>query len=95
MEHRILTDRDVWTLVAAGHLNLRGAVLDGVNQETATAVLDVNQQAKLDGLRAALVVLAAVALLALFAARRISTQQTGSTTGVAFGLPGAPGTQER
>jgi hypothetical protein len=58
-----------------------GAVLAGVNQETATAVLDVNQQAKLDGLRAALVVLAAVALLALFAARRISTQQTGSTTG--------------
>jgi hypothetical protein len=52
-----------------------------VNQETATAVLDVNQQARLDGLRAALVVLAAVALLALFAARRISTQQTGSTTG--------------
>jgi EmrB/QacA subfamily drug resistance transporter len=59
------------------------AALDqaGVSQETTTAVLEVNQQARLDGLRAALVVLAGVALLALFAARRIPTQQPGSTPG--------------
>ena len=50
-----------------------------VSEETATAILEVNQQARLDGLRAALVVLAVVALLALFAARRIPTQQPGST----------------
>ena len=29
MESRILSDRDVWMLVAAGHLNLRGADLSG------------------------------------------------------------------
>jgi MFS family permease len=53
----------------------------GVSEETATAALEANQQARLDGLRAALVVLALVALLALFAARRIPTQQPGSTPG--------------
>ena len=52
-----------------------------VSEETATAALEANQQARLDGLRAALVVLALVALLALFAARRIPTQQPGSTPG--------------
>jgi hypothetical protein len=50
-----------------------------VSGEVATAILEVNQQARLDGLRAALVVLAVAALLALFAARRIPTQQPGST----------------
>jgi MFS family permease len=50
-----------------------------VSGDTATAVLEANQQARLDGLRAALVVLAGVALLALFAARRIPTEQPGST----------------
>ena len=49
-----------------------------VNEETATAALEANQQARLDGLRAALVVLAGIALLALFSARRIPTQQPGS-----------------
>jgi hypothetical protein len=59
------------------------AALDraGVSEETATAVLAVNRQARLDGLRTALVVLALVALLALFAARRIPTQQPGSAPG--------------
>jgi hypothetical protein len=52
-----------------------------VSEETATAALEANQQARLDGLRAALVVLALVALLALFAARRIPIQQPGSTPG--------------
>jgi MFS family permease len=49
-----------------------------VSEETATAALKANQQARLDGLRAALVVLALIALLALFSARRIPTQQPGS-----------------
>jgi Na+/melibiose symporter-like transporter len=59
------------------------AALDqaGISQETASAVLKVNQQARLDGLRAALVVLAAIAVLALFAGRRIPTQQPGSAPG--------------
>jgi Na+/melibiose symporter-like transporter len=54
---------------------------DGVREETATAALEANRQARLDGLRAALVVLALIALLALFAARRIPTQQPGSAPG--------------
>jgi hypothetical protein len=49
-----------------------------VSEEVATAALEANQQARLDGLRAALVVLALAALLALFAARRIPTAQPGS-----------------
>jgi MFS family permease len=49
-----------------------------VSEETATAALEANQQARLDGLRAALVVLALVALVALFSARRIPTAQPGS-----------------
>lgn len=59
------------------------AVLDkaGLSEEASKAILDVNQQARLDGLRAALVVLAAIALLALFAARRIPTEQPGSAPG--------------
>ena len=59
------------------------AALDraGVNQETTTAILEVNQEARLDGLRSALVILAGIALLALFAARRIPTQQPGSDSG--------------
>jgi hypothetical protein len=49
-----------------------------VSEEVATAALEANQQARLDGLRAALVVLALAALLALFSARRIPTAQPGS-----------------
>jgi MFS family permease len=49
-----------------------------VSEETATAALEANQQARLDGLRAALVVLAVIALVALFSARRIPTTQPGS-----------------
>ena len=52
-----------------------------VSEETATAALEANRQARLDGLRAALVVLAVVALLTLFSARRIPTAQPGSTRG--------------
>ena len=57
----------------------------GVSEETATVALEANQQARLDGLRAALVVLALMALLALFAARRIPIQQPGSAPRVALG----------
>ncbi len=59
------------------------AALDqaGVSKEASKAILDVNQEARLDGLRTALVVLAGIALLALFAARRIPTQQPGSASG--------------
>ncbi len=53
----------------------------GVSQDASKAIVDVNQQARLDGLRAALVALAAVALLALFFARRIPTVQPGSAPG--------------
>jgi MFS family permease len=57
------------------------AALDkaGTSEEASKAILDVNQQARLDGLRGALVALAAIALLALFAARRIPNEQPGST----------------
>jgi EmrB/QacA subfamily drug resistance transporter len=59
------------------------AALDqaGVSAETTAAILDANQEARLDGLRAALVILAGIALLALFAARRIPTRQPGSDSG--------------
>jgi MFS family permease len=52
----------------------------GASEETSKAVLAVNQQARLDGLRAALVPLGAVALLALFSARRIPNVQPGSAS---------------
>ena len=51
----------------------------GVTGEAAEQIIDVNQDARLDGLRAALVLLAGIALIALFAARRIPTEQPGST----------------
>ena len=35
MEQRILSDRDLWRLIAAGHLNLRGADLEGAMLERA------------------------------------------------------------
>ena len=51
----------------------------GVSGDVAEQIIEVNEDARLDGLRAALVVLALVALIALFSARRIPTQQPGST----------------
>src|SRR6266498_5835668 len=47
----------------------------GVPQATADAIIDENATARLDALRASLSVLAIVALIALFACRRIPTQQ--------------------
>ncbi|HEY6398032.1 MAG TPA: MFS transporter [Solirubrobacteraceae bacterium] len=50
----------------------------GVSGATAAAIVDVNAQARVDGLRAALFVLSLVALLALFSSGRIPTRQPGS-----------------
>jgi hypothetical protein len=68
------------------------AALDkaGSSEQTSEAILDVNQQARLDGLRIALVALAAIALLAFFSARRIPKEQPGSAPWVAFGLGSRP-----
>jgi 4-hydroxybenzoate polyprenyltransferase len=49
----------------------------GVDPKTAQAVLDANEQARLDGLRAALGLLALVAAIALFFTRRIPRRQPG------------------
>jgi hypothetical protein len=50
----------------------------GVAPATAQAILDVNEQARLDGLRAALALLALLAVLALFFTRPIPRQQPGA-----------------
>ena len=50
----------------------------GVEGSTAQAVIDDNEQARIDGLRAALAVLALAALLALFTARSLPTRQPGA-----------------
>jgi len=47
----------------------------GASPEVTQAVLDENEKARLDGLRSALAVLAVIAMLGLFAARRIPTRQ--------------------
>lgn len=53
----------------------------GASPEVAQAAIDANAEARLDGLRAALAVLALTALLALFFTRRIPTVQPGSKPG--------------
>ena len=58
---------------------LESALADaGVTGATATAIVDTNEQARLDGLRASLVVLAFIALLAMFFGRSIPTRQPGA-----------------
>ncbi|HTG47731.1 MAG TPA: MFS transporter [Actinomycetota bacterium] len=52
----------------------------GVPQGTSQAILDANQQARIDGLRSALALLAFFAMVALFFSRRIPEVQPGSTT---------------
>ena len=56
------------------------AALDkaGVTAEAADAIVDVNARARVDGLRAVLFVLALIAFLGLFSARRIPTRQPTS-----------------
>ena len=46
-----------------------------VPPQTADAIVEENAKARIDGLRASLSVLAIIALIALFASRRIPTQQ--------------------
>jgi MFS family permease len=50
----------------------------GASKQVTQAVLDENQQARLDGLRTALAALALLALIALFFTTRIPTEQPGS-----------------
>jgi MFS family permease len=47
----------------------------GVADTTASAIVDQNEQARLDGLRSALAVLAVIALIALFLTRGVPTRQ--------------------
>jgi MFS family permease len=53
----------------------------GVDPAVSQAVLDENEQARLDGLRTALAALALMALIGLFFSGRIPTEQPGSTLG--------------
>jgi MFS family permease len=50
----------------------------GVTGVTATAIVEENEEARLDGLRAALAVLAIIALLALFVSKGIPDRQPGA-----------------
>ena len=50
----------------------------GVDAETTRAIVDVNQEARLDGLRTALALLAFFSVIALFFTRRIPSVQPGS-----------------
>jgi MFS family permease len=65
------------------------AALDdaGVPPATADAIVDENSTARLDGLRAALSVLAVIALIALFFTRKIPTKQPAASA--ASGVPPA------
>jgi MFS family permease len=51
----------------------------GVPEETAAAVVDTNESARIDGLRLSLTVLAGIALLALFFTRLLPTRPAGAT----------------
>ena len=59
----------------------------GVSPDVAQAVLDENEQARLDGLRTALAALALIALIGLFFSGRIPKQQPGSMPRGAEGSP--------
>ena len=65
------------------------AALDkaGVTADATDAIVDVNAQARVDGLRAALFVLALIAFLGLFSARRIPTRQPTSAAAPAASGP--------
>jgi EmrB/QacA subfamily drug resistance transporter len=59
---------------------LEAALQDaGVDAHTSQAVLDTNEHARVDGLRSALVLLALVAVIALFFSRRIPDRQPASS----------------
>ena len=52
----------------------------GVDEQTTQAVLDVNEQARVDGLRSALALLALIGVIGLFFTKRIPEQQPGGAT---------------
>jgi hypothetical protein len=52
----------------------------GVDEQTTQAILDENEQARVDGLRAALALLALIGMIALFFTNRIPTRQPGAAT---------------
>lgn len=54
----------------------------GVDQATTQAIVDENEQARLDGLRSALALLALFAVVALFFTKRIPTRQPGAVMAV-------------
>jgi len=62
----------------------------GVDPAVSQAVLDENEEARLDGLRTALAALALIALIGLFSSGRIPKQQPGSMPRGAEGSPVAP-----
>ena len=63
-----ISDAELETALGAG----------GVDEPTTQAVVEVNEQARLDGLRAALALLAFFGVIALFFTRRIPLRQPGS-----------------
>jgi hypothetical protein len=52
----------------------------GLDPQTSQAILDENEQARLDGLTAALALLAIIAVLALFFTKRIPQQQPAAAS---------------
>jgi MFS family permease len=59
----------------------------GVDEQTTQAIVDVNEQARLDGLRSALALLALIGVVALFFTRRIPTQPPGAEGAAKPGEP--------
>jgi EmrB/QacA subfamily drug resistance transporter len=60
----------------------------GADERTTQAVVDANQQARVDGLRSALALLAVISVIALFFTKRIPTEQPGSVAAVDTPSPG-------
>jgi len=83
----IVKNRDVlvtteWLTEHLSDADLRAALQDAdVSAEVTTAALEVNSDARVAGLRSALAVLALIALLGLFSARRIPSRPPQSPTG--------------
>jgi hypothetical protein len=64
----------------------------GVSPEVSTQIVDENEKARIDGLRAALAVLAVFAVIAMFFVGRIPKQEPGAVavTGAAGPTGGEP-----
>ena len=65
-------------------------VAAGADERTTQAVVDANQQARVDGLRSALALLAVISVIALFFTKRIPTEQPGSGSAVDNLSPAKP-----